>query len=117
MKLSERIAAGEVSAELDAAIAMAMGWAKEQAPHNDLGVKKFWKRGKEARWTLPIYRTDIRLTLAEIERKGWDHSSNSDSNGCGFVVWGDNGFYHEATRTDRNLDLAALDALLKAMGE
>jgi len=96
MTLSERIAsATELTDELHEECAIALGW----------------------KYDCELPKLDVAEMVAEIERKEWYHSSNSDSNGCGFVVWGDHGFYHEATRPDRNLTLAALEALLKAMGE
>jgi hypothetical protein len=109
--------ASEGSRELDAAIAKAMGWAEDQAPHNDLGIKKFWKRDKEAQWTLPIYRSDIRLTLAEIERRGWVFHFSGGAR-CGYTcVVSTYPKNSVSASSDRNLDLAALEALLKAMGE
>jgi hypothetical protein len=122
MTLSERIAAGEASTELDAAIAKAMGWAKVADVSE--AYDEWWARegSSLSRDGCPCYRTDIRLTIAEIERRDWPsrHENHIDAvhgrNLCAFHIFnGDE--IHKATRTDLNLTLAALEALLKAMGE
>jgi len=118
MTLSERIVAGEASAELDEAIAMAMGWAKAVADVNETQYEWWAREGSTlSRVGCPSYRTDIRLTLAEIERQCWDssHITNQAEVTVEFTVWSKAPF--SAKRTDRNLTLAAITALLKAMGE
>jgi hypothetical protein len=119
MTLSERIAAGEVSAELDVAIARVMGWEISYTPPSySTNIQKQWSnKDGSLSFGCPCYRTDIRLTLAEIERNGWLSSHTATRNdGCESDVF--NGEWCKtATRTDRNLTLAALEALLKAMGE
>jgi len=94
MTLSERIAsATELTDKLHEECAIALGWKYDcELPKLHLGE-----------------------IVAEIERRGWYHSSHSDPLGCGFVILGKNASY--AIRKDRNLDLAALEALLQAMGE
>jgi hypothetical protein len=116
-KLSERIASGENTPELDEAIARAMGWQLHGC-NEAIDWIYLWKREGDAhRGNCPSYRTDIRLTLAEIERQGWLSSHTATRNdGCEFDVF--NGEWCQTSeRPDRNLGLAALEALLKAMGE
>jgi hypothetical protein len=117
MTLSERVATGEVSAELDEAIAKVIGWTCASDPDGMPHFLAWSNRAYLSRVLCPSYRTDIRLTLAEIERQGWLSSHTATRNdGCEFDVF--NGEWCQTSeRLDRNLDLAALEALLKAMGE
>jgi hypothetical protein len=119
MKLSERVAAGENTQELREDIARSLGWERMG------GSYLFWEqncgtaayRRSEG---CPNHLADIRLTLDEIEWRGWLSSHETlDSqvhprDGCIFRVF-DGSAIWKAYRVDRNLTLAAPEALLRAV--
>jgi len=117
MKLSERISSGDISQEVVEAVAVALGWGLLQTYHaTDIWIKEdgsaFGDKG------CPNYLTDIRLTLDEIERRGWLSSHEMYRVGCDFTVYDCQTLCEAVSRhADRNLTLAAITALLRALGE
>jgi hypothetical protein len=108
-KLSERIASGENTPELREAIAVLAGWYMKATVDGWFSGFGTWHE------YLPDYLTDIRLTLADIERREWDsdHLTNQAENKCYFTIWSN--AKYPAIRTDRDLDRCACEALVKAL--
>jgi len=118
-KLSERIASGDISQEVVEAVAVALGWAET----NVLGFgESLWKRENgvtSGHWGFPNYLTDIRLTLDEIERRGWVIELTLWATGeCSArVKRNDTAHWGSYMRTTGNLAKTAITALLRALGE
>jgi hypothetical protein len=117
MKLSERISMGEDTPELHEAIAVLMGWCKTDMCRQDTWGGRYktisWLQdGKEKYGAVsPNYLTDIRLTLAEIERRGFDFGIGGNEESV--QVW----IKHcpGAVRKDRDLARCACEVLVKAL--
>jgi hypothetical protein len=116
MTLSERISSGDISQEVFEAVAVALGWTEPPSTTSTPLVRP-WVRGDVMLWHLPDYLTDIRLTLDEIERRGWWSSHWYIDGVVFFAVHGVPHKFIESERPDRNLTLAAITALLRALGE
>jgi hypothetical protein len=119
MKLSERIQSGENTPELREAIAVLAGWRKAGRQDRIQYPNYYGWIGPlpDAYLTedAPDYLTNIGLTFADIDRRGWFHCSNGDGDGCEFVVWNGGDFFNEATRKDRDLSCCACEAYVKAL--
>jgi hypothetical protein len=120
MNLSDKIASGDTSPEVVEAVAFALGWAIYKQEDDDWGfVREEWTHDfsdGQIYNSCPNYLTDIRLTLAEIERAGWLLSLDFQHTLAWASIWnGADRFLAE--RQDRNLALVAVTALLRAKGE
>lgn len=114
-KLSERISSGDISQEVVEAVAVALGW-EYVVPSG--GIIPRWFLNGHCQTERPNYLTDIRLTLDEIERRGWLSSHEMYRVGCDFTVYDCQTLCEAVSRhADRNLTLAAITALLRALGE
>ena len=118
LTLSERIASGDISQEVVEAVAVALGWERAIEPDEIVCALEGWKRSNVFVNACPNYLTDIRLTLDEIERRGWLSMHDTLAKGCLFMVGSQDALVHgREQRPDRNLALAAITALLRALGE
>jgi hypothetical protein len=114
MKLSERISMGEDTAELREAIAVLAGWTFSPSKHA-------WQHPDHG-WNIhqPDYLTDIRLTLADIERRGGDVDCGTDPSGASYCIITKGSDLElrvlaDVDRKDRDLARCACEALVKAL--
>ena len=110
MTLSERISSGDISQEVVEAVAVALGCRVFKGDS--------WYLPDGSIGDCPNYPADIRLTLDEIERRVWFSSHEMYRVGCDFTVYDCQTLCEAVSRhADRNLTLAAITALLRALGE
>ena len=116
MKLSERISSGDISQEVVEAVAKVLGY--EFRGYRSGTFVQIWCRDGIEVEGCPNPLDDIRLTLDEIERRGWFSSHEMYRVGCDFTVYDCQTLCEAVSRhADRNLTLAAITALLRALGE
>lgn len=95
MKISERVAAGVAS---DEEVALLCGREKRRGLDThwsagdgtcDVSPSWYWVNSGDQRQYAPVFTTDIRATMAEIERRGWkDWFVGNDSlHGIEAAVW------------------------------
>ena len=115
MTLSDRIAAGDTSQEVVEAVARALGWEQSEITDPVIGVEKLWQREGVVRM-LPNYITDIRLVMEEAFKRSFSVSMEAGKD-FAIVDMRPSGRVLRVVRPDANLTLAAITALLRALGE
>jgi len=115
MTLSDRISSGDISQEVVEAVAVALGWYQGGA-YPGLPTY-YWRNTDDAhapeRHTgCPNYPADIRLTLYEASSRGLPVHIEANISSA-MVKVGE----ARVVRKDADLALAAITALLRALGE
>ena len=121
MTLSSRIAGlTSASREIDAEIADLLGWwPSTRLESSDAGgYRRFYSdRGVIQ---CPNYTANIMHVFDECDKRGWFYGGTNESCspaiGAEFDVWNnENQLYEHVQRDDRNITLAACEALVRAV--
>ena len=121
MTLSSRIAAlTGASRDLDAEIADLLGWWRERVWKVEIqeAIEVFTATGVVIQ--CPNYTTNIMHGFEECDKRGWFYGGTNESEnlarGAEFDVWNNESeILERVQRTDRNVTLAACEALVRAV--
>ena len=119
MKLSTRIAAlTKGDRQIDAEIADLLGWWPESyRDKRDAGKYQRFDMARCGVLRCPNYTANIMHVFEECDKRGWFYGGTNDGEAWGaeFNVWNSGYDCDGVQRTDRNITLAACEALVRAV--